>query len=177
MSKFMDMKSSIKNIIWQQFGAAIDMLDNALRACPDELWHSRLWDNPQSSDFSQFWYVVYHTLFWVDLYLFGAVEGFAPPTPFTLDELDPAGLLPERPYTKDELLVYLDDCRQKCQTTIEALADDTAQRRCRFPWGEVSFAELLLYNMRHVQEHAAQLSLFLGQNGVSAPDWVTKADA
>jgi hypothetical protein len=26
--------------------------------------------------------------------------------------------------------------------------------------------ELQLYNLRHVQEHAAQLSLFLGQNGV-----------
>lgn len=23
--------------LWRQFGAAIDMLDNALRACPDEL--------------------------------------------------------------------------------------------------------------------------------------------
>ena len=27
-----------RTIIWQQFGAAIDMLDNALRACPDPLW-------------------------------------------------------------------------------------------------------------------------------------------
>src|SRR5690242_15065334 len=30
----------------------------------------------------------------------------------------------------------------------------------------VSFLELQLYNMRHVQEHAAQLNLFLGQHGV-----------
>jgi hypothetical protein len=58
---------------------------------------------------------------------------------------------------------------------IEALTDETAQRRCRFPWGELSFAELQLYNMRHIQEHAAQLNLFLGQNGVSAPGWVLKA--
>ena len=28
--------------IWHQFGAAIDMLDNALRACPDELWQAPL---------------------------------------------------------------------------------------------------------------------------------------
>lgn len=35
--------------------------------------------------------------------------------------------------------------------------------------------ELLLYNMRHVQDHAAQLSLFLGQKGLSVPDYVTKA--
>lgn len=171
------MEKSLKTIIWQQFGAAIDMLGNALRACPDAQWHGRLWDNPsERPEYSQFWYITYHTLFWLDLYLSGAVEGFAPPAPFTLDELDPSGLLPEKPYTKDELQAYLDFGRKKCQATIEALTDEMAQRRCRFGWGEVSFAELLLYNMRHVQEHAAQLNLVLGQNEVSAPGWVAKAE-
>ncbi len=71
-----------KTILWQQFGAAIDMLDNALRACPDELWRDRLWDNPaERPEYSQFWYLVYHTLFWLDLYLTGAEEGFAPRPP------------------------------------------------------------------------------------------------
>jgi hypothetical protein len=71
-----------RTIIWQQFGAAIDMLDNALRACPDELWRDRLWDNPsERREYSQFWYLVYHALFWLDLYLSGAVEGFAPRPP------------------------------------------------------------------------------------------------
>jgi len=144
------------------------MLENALRACPDELWSDR-------SQRLEFWYVVYHTLFWLDLYLSGSVEGFAPPAPFTLEELDPAGLLPERPYVKDELQAYLEHGRQKCRATIEALTDETARQRCGFSWGEVSFAELLLYNMRHVQEHAAQLSLILGQTIDSAPGWVTQA--
>jgi len=35
-----------------------------------------------------------------------------------------------------------------------------------------------LYNMRHVQEHAAQLNLFLGQNASEgASDWVPRAKA
>ena len=125
-------------------------------------------------EFSEFWYVAYHTLFWLDLYLSGAVEGFAPPAPFTLDELDPAGLLPDRVYTKDELLAYLDHSRQKCQTTIESLTEERAAQRCKFAWGEVSFAELLLDNMRHVQEHAAQLNLILGQKIASSPRWVAR---
>ncbi len=171
---FLAMNIFWKTIIWQQFGAAIDMLDNTLSACPDELWHGRLWHTlSEQPEYAQFWYLTYHTLFWLDLYLSGAVEGFTPPTPFTLDELDADGLVPERPYTKAELQTYLNYSRQKCQATIEALTDEAAQRRCRFSWGEVSFAELLLYNMRHVQEHATQLNLFLGQNGVSVPGWVT----
>jgi hypothetical protein len=162
-----------KTMVWQQFGAAIDMLDNALRACPDELWRARLW--PDTSERPEFWYVVYHALFWLDLYLYGAEEGFIPPSPFRLIEQDEDGPMPERPYTKDELQTYLNDCRQKCQATIEALTDVMAHRRCRFAWGEVTFAELLLYNMRHVQEHASQLSLLLGQKTGSAPDWVGRA--
>jgi hypothetical protein len=77
------------SVLWTQFGAAVDMLENAVLECPDEPWSDR-------ARRQEYWYVAYHTLFWLDLYLSGAVEGFAPPAPFTLDELDPAGLLPER---------------------------------------------------------------------------------
>ncbi len=169
------MDTTFRTAIKSQFGAAIDMLDNALRACPDELWRVRLWnDESMPPAASEFWYVAYHTLFWLDLYLSGAVEGFTPPAPFTLDELDPAGLLPERVYTKDELQTYLDHSRQKLQSTIESLTDERANQHCKLAWGECSFAELLLDNMRHVQEHAAQLNLILGQQIASNPRWIAK---
>jgi hypothetical protein len=57
----------------------------------------------------------------------------------------------------------------------EGLTDEPARRRCRFSWGEVSFAELLLDNMRHIQEHAAQLNLVLGQQSGWSPGWVASA--
>lgn len=162
-------------ILWSQFGAAIDMLDRAIGDCPDELWQANLWgEHSDRPELSAFWYVAYHTLFWLDLYLTGAVEGFTPPAPFTLDELDPAGVLPERAYTKAELQSYLAYCRRKCQTTLEALTDEAANQRCTFPWrswGSVSFAELLLENMRHVQEHGAQLRMSLGQRLGSESAW------
>ena len=159
-----------------QFGAAIDMLDHAVLACPDELWRIRLWrDGSHEAEFSEFWNVVYHALFWLDLYLSGSVEGFAPPGPFGLEELDPAGVLPERPYAKDELKAYLDHGRQKCRAIMEGPMDERSRQVCVFPWGELTFLELLLYNMRHVQEHAAQLNLILVQKVGSAPGWVTRA--
>lgn len=102
-------------------------------------------------------------------------KGFVLPASFTLDELDPAGLLPKRPYSRDEHQTYLEHGRQKCRATIEALTDENAHQSCRFAWGEVSFVGLLLYNMRHVQEHAAQLNLVLGQKIGSAPGWVAWA--
>lgn len=159
-------------ILWQQFGGAIDSLDDMIHLCPEDLWRARLWENPSTRpEYAEFWYRVYHALFWLDLYLTGAEEGFLPPAPFALIEMEEDDL-PERAYTKDELQSYLVDCRKRCQMKIESMTDEEALRRCRFAWGEVSFAELQLYNLRHVQEIAAQLSLLLGQKGVSVPDFV-----
>jgi len=159
-----------RSILWGQFGAAIDMLENAVGACPDGLWrdHDRR---------PEYWYVAFHTLFWLDLYLSEADEGFTPPEPFTLDELDPAGLMPDRPYEKEELLAYLAHGREKCRASIAALTGTRARKRCVFGWGEISLIELLLYNMRHVQHHAAQLNLILRQETDSAPGWVGRAAA
>lgn len=153
------------NMLGHQFGIAIESLAGALRDCPDELWQEQLWaDEPDqwvAKGFSAFWYLGYHALFWLDLYLTGAEEGFVPPAPFDLVEMVDGETLP-RTYSRQELLGYLEDCRQRCQETIAAMTPEQAGRLCRFPWGELSFAELQLYNMRHVQEHAAQLHMFLG---------------
>lgn len=165
-------------MLWRQFGATIDMLGDVLRNCPDELWEKSLWeDQPDqwvAAGFSTFWYLGYHTLFWLDLYLFGAEEGFAPPAPFDLVEMNSGEVLP-RTYTRAELLGYLEHCRRKCQATIGALSAEQAQRLCRFPWGELTFAELQLYNLRHVQEHSAQLGMFLGQQAKKSVGWVPQA--
>ena len=172
------MNIPFKEIIWQQFGAAIDDLENTMQACPEALWQAKLWHEPELERFflPEFWYIIYHSLFWLDLYLTGSEEGFVPPEPFLLVEQHEEGPLPERPYTKAELQAYLELCRDRCRTTIESLTDEAAQQLCSFPWGEVNFAELLLYSMRHLAGHAAQLNLLLGQQMGSAPGWVTQAD-
>jgi len=155
--------------LWKQFGAAIDMLDDAIGLCPDQLWTAVLWRDPEDIRYGQFWFVAYHTLFWLDLCLTGSMEGFAPPPPFK------RGVLPEQPYPKDQIQAYLGTCRRKCLSTIEAMTDEEAQQRCAFEWMEPSFFELQLYSLRHVQEHAAQLSLLLGQHDVSGFDWIASA--
>ena len=158
-----------RTIIWQQFGAAIDTLDDSIKLCPDHLWTAVLWKDAEDARFGQFWFVAYHAVFWIDLYLAGYNEGFLPPAPFV------RGRLPEQPYTKEQVQSYLAGCRRKCQSTIEGLTEERASQICKFDWVEASFVEMQLYCMRHVQEHAAHLSLLLSQNGVTGFDWITKA--
>ncbi len=157
-----------KKIIWQQYGAAIDMLANAIRECPDNVWGDRVHRR-------EYWYIAYHTIFFLDFYMSETDVGFAPPAPFTLSELDPAGVLPDRAYTKDELLEYLDFGRRKCRDKIYALTEEQVGQDSGSLRPGITVAELLLYNMRHVQHHAAQLNLLLRQTIDSAPRWVSIA--
>jgi len=163
------MDDHLKKSVWRQFGAAIDTLQDAIELCPDPLWTTVLWKDSDDERYGQFWFSAYHTLFWLDLFLTGKNEGFTPPPPFV------RGKLPEQPYSKEQVLAYLRDCRQRCRATIEGLTDEQAQHRCVFEWMQPTFFELQLYSMRHVQEHAAQLSLVLGQQGVTGLDWVASA--
>ena len=160
------MESGWTSGLWRQFGAAIDMLEKAIDACPESLWGDRS-RNPE------YWYLLYHTLFWLDLYLHGSFEGFAPPAPYTLDELDPRGLFPDRVYTKAEMKRYLAHCREKCRAAIAALTEERAGARCAIDRFETA-GELFIYNLRHVQHHAAQLYLILRQTIDSTPGWVDK---
>jgi len=179
------MDPSWSTALWRQLGAAIDTLDDALVACPTPLWTRRLWPDPPARwfppPFGEFWYVAFHALVWLDLYLAGVPEEeFTPPSPFAQGELDSFAALPARPYTKEELRAYLASTRRKCHTTLVALTDEQARRSVAYPWSKgqpVSFLELQLYNLRHVQEHAAQLSLFLGQHAIpdAAVGWVSGA--
>ncbi len=155
----------LKESIWNQFGASIDMLENAIQLCPKELW-----DTEQN-----FWYWAYHGLFWLDCYLTLEPEKFSPQPPFTLSEFDPSGKMPDRTYTKEELLDYLQASRKKCKDLITELTEEVALKIWSHEYKNYPVVEMLLYNMRHVQHHAAQLNLLLRQHINDAPLWVSRA--
>lgn len=159
------MEYELKTVLWDQFGASVDMLENALVMCPENLW---------ATD-AKFWYIAYHTLFYLDYYLSEDPDAFTPPPPFTLSEFDPSGKMPERIYSKSELLNYLSGCRVKCKKLIEGLNKETIVHRFINSYRNYSRLEIILYNMRHVQHHAAQLYLLLRQGMNDAPKWVSRA--
>ncbi len=130
------METSWNSALWRQFGAAIDMLDNAVVACPDSLWTEQVWRVPPSSDFppqfAQFWYLTYHALVWLDLYLSGVPEeDFAPPAPFVRRVLDSAEGLPVQPYAKEQLRTYLASLREKCQRHADRADGRAGAPACR----------------------------------------------
>jgi len=168
------MINGLKESLWKQFGASIDMLKNAIALWPEEKWNTE----------KRFFYTAYHCLVFLEYYLtFPWKKNFSPSLPFTTAGPDhlPAeaidDMLPDRIYTKAELLNYLQSSREKCRAVITGLTEETLAERWVEEDGNRNYSvfELLIYNMRHVQHHAAQLNLFLRQGIRDAPHWVSRA--
>ena len=98
-----------------------------------------------------------------------------PPEPYTMSEFDPEGAFPERIYTQEELLGYLEHCREKCRAVIKAIDDTWLNKTYNFGKKSLNYGELLLYSFRHVQHHSAQLILILRQKCDMGSPWVFSA--
>ena len=160
-----------KSAVAPQFEAALCMLARCVDACPEPLWHQPIGN-------LKFCQVAFHTLFFADLYLGRNVAALRQ-QPFHRDhatifadyeELEPVRqkAVYERPF----ILAYAQHCREKAARTIadetaETLAVSTGFERLKFTRGERH-----LYNIRHVQHHAAQLSLRLRLDAGIEIGWV-----
>jgi hypothetical protein len=169
------MDKSIKEILWNQFGASIDMLTNAISNCPDDYFMTH----------RRFYYIAFHSAIFLDYYLTIPPSDFSPMLSFTqreakdrpVESID--DLIPDKVYDKQEIVEYLKKSRKKCQQIIFALTDDRLNER--FKEGDepndmdYPILEILLYNMRHTQHHTAQLNMLLRQDIDKHMEWSFRA--
>ena len=160
----MDILKTVKDSIYGQFGAAIDMLENAVRFCPDGLWENE----------KAFSHQAFHTLFFLDYYLSLNPVGFTPPANFKYSEFGDEP--PLEIFSKAEILEYLLFCKAKFEALVYNLSEETAESRWvnQSQTMDYSIVEILLYNLRHVQHHVGQLNMMLRQSIDDAPNWVNR---
>jgi hypothetical protein len=160
------MPSFIQEELWKQFGAGLDMLSDSIGTCPDAIWQS-------DKRFSQ---LAYHTLFFLDYYLTKEPVGFTQPSQFSYSEFeeDPELVI----FPKDDLIIYLEDCRLKARDFIFSLDEAQLEKRWinESKTMDFSMLEIVLYNLRHVQHHVGQLNLLLRETSHNAPDWIYRAE-
>ena len=156
--------------VWSQFGASMMMLRGAIELCPTSLWE-------RPADGMGYWYLAYHTLFFIDHDLHVADATFESPWfdrfEYELKELAPPY---EGAYSKEDLLAYLDHCLAKARQVLSSLSrgeslDLRGGRRV-----DLEPLEVMLYELRHVQHHAAQMNALLRSEGVEPPRWVRQLD-
>jgi hypothetical protein len=165
------MNNSLKEILWNQFGASIDMLINAVSSCPDDYFQTH----------KRFYYIAFHSTIFLDYYLTIPPSDFSPSLSFTQTELNDRtleaidDLIPDKIYSKQEIVEYLKRSREKCKKIIYALTDEILNER--FVEGnepndmDYPILEILLYNLRHTQHHTAQLNMLLRQDIDKHMEW------
>ena len=86
---------NFKTELWKQFGAALDMFENAIAKAPESLWtynYSTGKDTLNAKHIdevrSSYWYIAFHTLFFTDYYLDMDPDNFKMPEPFNIKEED-----------------------------------------------------------------------------------------
>lgn len=159
-----------KEIITSQYLAALEMLAQAISHCPQDLW-------ADPGDKNQFWNTAYHALFYTHLYLQASEADFQPWEKHIegLHHFDP---LPESalegaenkiPFSKEDLLAYLDFCRQVVRERVPAT---DLQADSGFSWIPFNKLQLQFYNIRHIQHHTGELYERLGTRADIEVRWV-----
>lgn len=164
-----------QEIWWNQFGASVDMLINAIASCPDDYFATN----------RRFYYIAFHSAIFLDYYTTIPPQDFSPLLSFT--QTEPAerpqeaidDLIPDKIYSKHEIVAYLRQSRERSKQLIYALTDEKLKER--FKEGDepndmdYPILEILLYNMRHTQHHAAQLNMLLRQDLDKHTEWSFRA--
>jgi hypothetical protein len=143
----------VKQVLTAQFEAALAMLKQCVEACPPDRWEGKI----ANDTFRQ---VAYHTLFFVDLYLTPNEDAFVLRNLHRRggDEREPT---PTVGLSKEETLEYAIICRQKMIDALAVETEASLQGPSGFSYRRFSRCELHVYNIRHVQHHAGQLSACL----------------
>lgn len=165
------MLDTLKELITNQFEAALCTLSACIDECPEAAW-----DAPVAN--LAFCQAVFHTLFYADYYL-GQTTGslreqefHRKHKPFFRDYEELEDRKPELLYDKASIITYLEFCRNKVLEVLATETADTLSARCGFEWLPFSRAELHIYIIRHIQHHAAQLSLRLRLDAGTNIPWV-----
>jgi hypothetical protein len=156
----------IKSAIIDQYGAALEMLRQAIIKCPEASWDS-------AQDRKTFWLVAYHALFYTHLYLHDSLKTFKPwakhrPDIHRLGSLSASSEIVQ-PYSRAEMLEFLELCRQ---TVTDRVSTQNLEAASGFEWLPFNKLELQLYNIRHLQHHTAELIEWLGASAGIDVDWV-----
>ena len=157
-------------IVSSQMHAAMKMLRSAIVACPDELWN-------READHNPFWVLAYHTLFFAHLYLSPSEDAFEPwdrevqgHAAYGRSHLgDWTKLTSDDVFTKLDILAYCDHIDGCVAELVESTPFDAESG---FHWLKFSRAEAHLYNLRHIQHHAGQLTDRLRQAAGIGSKWV-----
>jgi hypothetical protein len=163
----------VKLCLTSQYRAALKMLRMAIENCSDELWAGG--EHPRAT-----WRIVYHALFYTDLYMQQSEANFKAPSfhvwHANLLWVDKVKGPPpvETTYSRELMISYLDDIDSRVEATISALDLDATDSG--FNWyPEIGKLDHVMMALRHLSIHLGQVLDRIYQHGGNV-NWVSRAE-
>lgn len=155
--------TEIRAVLKSQYRAALHMMQQAIERCPEVLWLSG------EGHACPYWRIAFHGLFFTHFYLQKDRHSMTRWAKHRGQLQDPSGPASSEPYTKAEMIEYIEFCRGVLDSATGAM--DLASPDCGFPWYQQGKLEHQINNIRHLQHHAAQLGDRLRSATGQGLDW------
>jgi hypothetical protein len=153
---------NIKGAIESQYHAALSMLQQSIKNCPEHVWFD-------AKPVNKYWQVAFHVLFYTHLYLQPSESVFARWSKHRGESQSLGKPSSVEPYTQADMLEYLVFCREQVDQQVPVLDLAGASG---FHWLPFNKLELQFYNIRHIMQHTGELSgRLFEQEGIEI-NWV-----
>ena len=176
----------------RSFETALNLLVGAVADCPDELWGASMWEVPAPDAkyelrgpdgtaitepterlalvqrWSAPWCVAWHVLECFDYDLNGDLAPWAPPPPFaSKPHWRSWSSVP--PWSRPEIVGYLDHCRQRAGETLAGMTEVKAATPLppSHRYRGQPYASVVMSLVGHTTEHGSQIRQFITAAGMA----------
>lgn len=159
----------IENSLIEQFGAAIEMLENTIRVCNEKQWK-------EPSNGVVIGQVIYHVSYFIDEHFCRSEDEVKTLQP-KYGNLEMGeyinGLNWDGTLTQEDVLKYLTFLKSKVKKRFEELDFDELIKEPVFNWHGISFLSSFLYSLRHIMLHIGSLHVRLNPGLQEPLKWVS----
>jgi hypothetical protein len=166
MNKTVTPGDTTLNIIKRQFAPALQMLEDIISHCPEELWRNNHFGRP-------LWKRMLHALESVDFFLndFDRYHfhdiGKEVSAEFDVEDM--------KDMSKEEMSVYFGKVKSKCLTAFTRL-NDTGLLEQSPTHPEYTFLDIFMMQLRHLALNTGRCNEALAANGKGGSGWIGYAE-
>lgn len=155
------MSTAMVNVLKRHLEPTLEMLDQLIEECPDEIWFDRE---------SGYWKHIFHAITGIQFWFRQQSEQFHKPNlnKDVSPDLDEEST--EDP-TKEEMSAYVKWMIDKSRAFVEQLNDETALEPCEV-YNEFTKADVIIMQTRHIQHHVGYCNHILSSHHHKAVEWL-----
>ena len=155
---------TIVEILRRNLAPTLQMLSNAIRTCPDEMWNA-------ADEGAPLWQQAYHTLFWLNAWARDWGQKLEYPS-FHSDKARDLIVGASPVITKAQMEAYMDKVFSDCEALMDTVTPERLTQEIEAFGKQYTIADRVLGQIRHVQHHVGTMHGVLKRKTGHTPHWV-----